>query len=300
MLLEVFQNHNDQITALKHIEYSLGTIERYETALEHTRSFIKWKYSLEDVDIKSLCFDFVSGMEFWLKSVRKCNHNSTIKYISILRKIVNICIKSGWLQKDPFFGFKMTKREVIREYLNEDELKAISQKTFCTERLTQVRDIFLFCCYTGLANIDAFQLTPKEITKGVDGNQWIYSSRQKTDTPTRIPLLPKAKEILDSYKHHPKCHNYGKVLPVLSNQKMNSYLKEIADVCGITKTLTFHIARHTFATTVTLNNDVPIESVSKMLGHKSIKITQHYAKIMDKKLSEDMRLLSSKLGNVKQ
>ena len=166
--------------------------------------------------------------------------------------------------------------------------------------LGQVRDVFLFSCYTALAFIDAFQLTYSNISKGVDGNQWIFSSRQKTDTPTRIPLLPKALEIFEKYRSHPKCINTGKVLPVLSNQKMNSYLKEIADVCGISKTLTFHIARHTFATTITLNNDVPIESVSKMLGHKSIKITQHYAKIMDKKVSEDMRLLSQKLSGAQQ
>jgi integrase len=183
----------------------------------------------------------------------------------------------------------------VREYLNEDELQALATKKFNIDRLGQVRDIFLFSCYTGLAFIDAFQLTYSNVSKGVDGNQWIFSARQKTDTPTRIPLLPTALEILDKYKSHPKCINSGKVLPVLSNQKMNSYLKEIADVCGITKTLTFHIARHTFATTVTLNNDVPIESVSKMLGHKSIKITQHYAKIIDRKVSADMQTLQKKL-----
>ena len=295
MLLEVFRDHNEKMAALINTEYSPGTVERYATTLSHTRTFIEWKYNQSDIEIKNLSFDFVSDMEFWLKSVRKCNHNSTIKYIANLRKIINICLKSGWLQRDPFYGFKMTKREVVRDYLNEDELQAITAKQFGIERLGQVRDIFLFSCYTGLAFIDAFQLTFSNISKGLDGNQWIFSSRQKTDTPTRIPLLPKALEILDKYKSHPKCINSGKVLPVLSNQKMNSYLKEIADVCGITKTLTFHIARHTFATTVTLNNDVPIESVSKMLGHKSIKITQHYAKIMDKKVSEDMRLLSLRL-----
>ncbi len=296
MLLDVFREHNRKMAALTDIEYSPGTVERYAVTLSHTQTFIGWKYNQPDIEIKNLSFDFVSDMEFWLKSVRKCNHNSTIKYIANLRKIINICLKSGWLQRDPFYGFKMTKREVVREYLDEDELQALAAKKFGIERLGQVRDVFLFSCYTGLAFIDAFQLTHSNIPKGVDGNQWIFSARQKTDTPTRIPLLPKALEILDKYKNHPKCINTGKVLPVLSNQKMNSYLKEIADVCGISKTLTFHIARHTFATTVTLNNDVPIESVSKMLGHKSIKITQHYAKIMDKKVSADMALLSARLA----
>jgi len=295
MLLDVFRDHNAKMAALKDVEYAPGTIERYATTLSHTQTFIEWKYNQSDIEICNLSFDFVNDMEFWLKSVRNCNHNSTIKYIANLRKIINICLKSGWLHRDPFYGFKMTKREVVRQYLNEDELQALTVKQFGIERLGQVRDVFLFSCYTGLAFIDAFQLTHSNISKGVDGNQWIFSLRQKTETPTRIPLLPKALEILDKYKDYPKCINSGKVLPVLSNQKMNAYLKEIADLCGITKTLTFHIARHTFATTITLNNDVPIESVSKMLGHKSIKITQHYAKIMDKKVSADMQSLAEKM-----
>ncbi len=295
MLLEVFQHHNVRMAALENTEYAPATVKRYDTTLEHTRSFITWKYDQPDVEIKNLSFDFVSDMEFWLKSVRKCNHNSAIKYIGNMRKIVNYCLKTGWLTRDPFFGFKMAKREVVREYLSKDELLALAAKEFTIDRLSQVRDIFLFSCYTGLAFIDVFQLTPASIAKGIDGEQWIFTSRQKTETPTRIPLLPQAQEILNKYKGHPRCVNENKVVPILSNQKMNAYLKEIADVCGITKTLTFHIARHTFATTVTLNNDVPIESVSKMLGHKSIKITQHYAKIMDKKVSADMQLLSLRL-----
>ena len=295
-LLEVFQQHNDKMATLENVEYAPATITRYDTTLSHTRLFIQWKYGLLDIEIKQLDFDFVSEFEFWLKSERKCNHNSAIKYIGNLRKIVTYCVKSGWISKDPFFAFKMSKKEVVREYLSEDEFATMASKQFAIDRLSQVRDIFLFSCYTGLAFVDVFQLTPNRIGKGIDGNQWIFTARQKTDTPTRIPLLPPAQAILDKYKNHPKCVAGGKVLPVLTNQKMNSYLKEIADLCGITKTLTFHIARHTFATTVTLNNDVPIESVSKMLGHKSIKITQHYAKIIDKKVSADMLLLQTRLA----
>lgn len=295
MLLEIFQHHNEQLAALENIEFAPATVTRYNTTLNHTRDFIQWKFQKSDIEIQKLSFDFVSDLEFYLKSERKCNHNSTIKYIGNVRKIVNYCHKSGWLQKDPFFGFKMAKREVIREYLSDEEITALSQKKFEIDRLAQVRDIFLFSCYTGLAFIDVFQLTNSQIAKGIDGNQWIFASRQKTETPTRIPLLPQAHEIIEKYKDHPKCINEGKVLPILSNQKMNAYLKEIADLCGITKPLTFHIARHTFATTITLSNGVPIESVSKMLGHKSIRITQHYAKIIDKKVSEDMLLLRSRL-----
>lgn len=295
MLLEVFTEHNKQMATLAGREYSPATVTRYETTLGHVRSFLQSKYDLDDIDIKSLTYSFANDFEYYLKSVRKCNHNSAIKYIRNMRKIVNYCLKSGWLQKDPFFGYKMAQKEVVREYLTETEIETLQGKQFTIERLSQVRDIFLFCCYTGLAFIDVFKLSPVQIAKGVDGNQWIFTSRQKTESPTRIPLLPQAEAIIEKYKDHPKCINEGKVLPVLSNQKMNAYLKEIADLCSIHKTLTFHIARHTFATTITLSNGVPIETVSKMLGHRSIKITQHYAKIIDKKVSEDMQLLQNKL-----
>jgi integrase len=164
-----------------------------------------------------------------------------------------------------------------------------------TERLNIVKDIYVFSCYTGLAYIDVKNLTPGHISIGIDGNKWIYTHRQKTDTVSKIPLLPIPEMILEKYKNHPKSSNENRLLPILTNQRMNSYLKEIADVCGINKELTFHTARHTFATTVTLANGVPIESVSKMLGHTNITTTQHYAKILDKKVSDDMGHLRAKL-----
>ncbi|MBS1572999.1 MAG: site-specific integrase [Bacteroidetes bacterium] len=291
MLLDFFKQHNERITALINSEFAPGTIERYNTAFDHTRNFIMWKYGKADIELKSLSFDFVTNFEFYLKSERKCSHNTTIKYISNLRKIVNHCVKSGWLHKDPFIGFKMTKKEVLRDYLTEDELKTIATKQFNTDRLDQIRDIFLFSCYTGLAYIDVFQLRQSNIGIGIDGNNWLFTKRQKTDIPSRIPLLPMAQTILEKYKDHPKCLSERKVLPTVSNQKMNAYLKEIGDICGFSKNLTFHIARHTFATTVTLSNGVPIETVSMMLGHKNIKMTQHYAKILDRKVSDDMKKL---------
>ena len=298
MILEVFKNHNEQMAALINTEFSPATLERYKTSLEHTRSYIKWKYGKEDMEITKLDFEFVTDYEFWLKSVRKCNHNSTMKYISNFRKIVNRCIRTGWLAKDPFLGFKMTKREVERTALTKQEIQTIANKVFSSERLTQVRDIFLFCCYTGLAYADIKKLKRSEIAIGIDGEKWIFTSRQKTETASRIPLLPTSLAIMQRYDHHPQCINEDRLLPVLSNQKMNSYLKEIADLCGIEKKFTFHIARHTFATTVTLSNGVPIETVSKMLGHKNLRTTQHYAKIIDKKVSDDMQILKQKLQAV--
>jgi site-specific recombinase XerD len=173
-------------------------------------------------------------------------------------------------------------------------------KEFATERLNQVKDIFLFSCFTGLAYSDVKKLKRTNIALGVDGERWIFINRTKTDTRSNIPLLPISSAILDKYRNHPQAVNQERLLPILSNQKMNSYLKEIADLCGIHKELTFHIARHTFATTVTLTNGVPIESVSKMLGHKNLHTTQHYAKILDLKVSNDMKALKDMFGNGKQ
>lgn len=297
-ILEVFEQHNLQMKALIGQEFSAATAKRYKTALGHAGSFIKWKYGVEDVEIKRLDFEFVSDYEFWFKSVRKCNHNTTMKYISNFRKIVNRCIQNGWLIRDPFLGFKMTTREVERVALTEHELQVLRDKEFPIVRLEQVRDVFLFCCFTGLSYADARKLKWSEIVIGIDGGRWIFTNRQKTDTASRIPLLPTSSEIIEKYKEHPQCKAKSVVLPVLSNQKMNSYLKEIADVCGINKTFTFHIARHTFATTVTLSNGVPIETVSKMLGHRNLRTTQHYAKILDKKVSDDMAALRQKLQKV--
>lgn len=295
MIMAIFHDHNDQMKCLVGKDFSPATLERYKTSLEHTKSFMEWKYGVSDMDIKKMDFEFVSQYEFWLKTFRNCNHNTTIKYIANFRKIVNRCIRNGWIEKDPFAGFKMTKKEVIPEFLTEYEIQKMAAKKFTSERLHQIRDIFLFCCYTGLAFADVKKLKSSEIGIGIDGSKWIFTNRQKTDTLSRIPLLPIALEILHQYKDHPACVNSEKVLPVLSNQKYNEYLKEIANLCGINKNLTTHTARHTFATTVTLSNGVPMESVSKMLGHKNLKTTQHYAKVLDTKISDDMNALKQKM-----
>jgi len=179
-------------------------------------------------------------------------------------------------------------------FLSKEELEAVSTKVFSTKRLGQIRDVFVFSCYTGLAYADVKKLDKSQIAIGIDGDKWIYTNRQKTDTRSNIPILPVAQAILDKYKDDITCINTNKLLPVLSNQKMNEYLKEIATLCEIDKDFTYHTARHTFATTVTLNNGVPIESVSKMLGHKDLKTTQHYAKVLDSKVSDDMKLLRDK------
>ena len=298
MLMELFAEHNRKVEALVGNGFASGTLERYRTSLKHTRNFLEWKYKLQDISVKRIDHDFITSYEFYLLSERKCANNSAVKYIKNFKKIIRICLASGWITRDPFVNYKSKVKPVERVYLNDEELQAISNKTFVAERMNQVRDIFIFSCFTGLAYVDVKKLRRSEIVKGGDGQMWIYTRRQKTSTPTRVPLLPSALTLLNKYASHPACSNEDKAFPVTSNQKMNAYLKEIADVCGINKDLTFHIARHTFATTVTLLNGVPIESVSKMLGHTNIKTTQHYAKILDIKVGADMALLRDKYNLV--
>ena len=297
MLIPIFQEHNDKVEALVGQDFASGTLERYKTSLKHTQEFINWKYKTSDIDIKAIDHAFIMDYDFWLRSVRKCGNNTAVKYIKNFKKIIKLCMAHGWLNKDPFLGYKAKLKAVERPFLSKEEIKTMYEKELVSDRLTQVRDVFLFCCFTGLAYVDVKKLTKSHINIGVDGEQWIFTRRQKTDTSTRVPLLPVAKELVLRYDNHPQCVNSNVLFPVVSNQTMNSYLKEIANVCGINKELTFHIARHTFATTVTLSNGVPIESVSKMLGHTNIKTTQHYGKILDKKVSDDMAILRSKMQN---
>jgi site-specific recombinase XerD len=222
-------------------------------------------------------------------------NNTVMKHIERFRKMINVAIRMEWLERDPFAAYQQKFERVEREYLSKEELAKIEFRDLKIVRLQWVRDLFVFSCYTGLAYIDVMRLTPGNITKGMDGELWLITNRQKTSNPVRVPLLPKALEIIDQYKGHPRALAEGTLFPNISNQKLNSYLKEIADLCDINKNLTFHLARHTFATTVTLTNGVPIESVSKMLGHSTITTTQIYAKVIEKKLSDDMKDLKQKL-----
>jgi site-specific recombinase XerD len=296
LLIPIFEEHNNKIKELIGIEYAPGTYERYKTSLKHTKDFLNWKYSISDIDITKIDYAFITDYEFYLRSVRKCANNTAVKYIKNFNKIIKICLANDWLDKNPFANYKSKVKEVERVYLSEDEIQNIINKDFKIERLTLVRDIFLFSCFTGLAYIDVKNLTKSHISIGIDGDKWIFTHRQKTETASKIPILSVTQMIIDKYADHPQSVNEDKLLPILSNQKMNAYLKEIAAVCEIEKELTFHIARHTFATTVTLTNGVPIESVSKMLGHKNLRTTQHYAKVLDRKVSDDMKILRDKFS----
>ncbi|WDF57164.1 site-specific integrase [Mucilaginibacter sp. KACC 22063] len=299
LLIEIFKEHNEQMaTLVDKGSYSKGTLTCFETALRHTRDFIKWKYKVNDFDVRNVDHTFVTEYDYFLRSSCNCQNNTAVKNMKNFGKIIRKCEANGWTTTSPFLNYKHTMKRVDRAFLTTDELKRMIDKTFVTERLTQVRDIFVFCCFTGLAFIDVQKLQYNKLVKGLDGANWIQVNRQKTKTPANIPLLPVPLQLIDKYSNHPQCITRGKVFPVLSNQKMNAYLKEITDLCSIDKKVTFHTARHTFATTVTLLNGVPIETVSKMLGHTNLRITQHYAKMLDEKVGADMAILKAKLQNM--
>jgi integrase/recombinase XerD len=296
-LMSLFDYHNTEMKTT--LEW--GTLKNYFTTRRYVEEYLKTYIKTNDVFLSQLNYKFLAEFERFMKAyVPKdqklaCGQNTIMKHIERLRKVVNMAIKNDWLERDPFQKFKPVFIKSTRQFLTADELTTIEQKVFKIERLQYAKDLFVFSCYTGLAYIDVFELTSQNITLGIDGGYWINTCRHKTDIPVRIPLLPQPMAIIEKYKNNPRVLESGRLLPVYSNQKLNAYLKEIADLCGIEKPLTFHIARHTFATTVTLTNGVPIETVSKLLGHTSIKTTQIYAKVIERKVSEDMKLLKDKL-----
>lgn len=296
-LLSVIKFHNDKMLDRVNIDVTKSTYTKFETVRKKIELFMKKEYRVKDILIVDLKNRFVVDFEHYLRVHDKIGINTCTKYIRSLKKIMNLCVDNEWLPKSPFSNFKCHTMNPIREVLVKEELQEIESKEIDEERLAEVRDIFLFCCYTGLAFIDVYQLTVNDITLGIDGKKWIYTNRQKTGNQSNVPLLPQALRILEKYNDHPVREITGKLFPVKSNQKMNAYLKEIGAICNLQKKLTMHLARHTFATTVTLSNGVPIETVSKMLGHNKLATTQIYAKVLEHKVSQDMNVLFEKMKN---
>ncbi len=295
-VLEVFRYHNDQMFALIGKDIAIGTHKRYKVAIGKMERFIKATYRKTDIPLLDLKYSFIADFEYYLKTEDKIDHNTAIRYIKIVKKIANVAVRNEWIAHNPFQAFKCTTKEVNRGYLSEEELEILMNKVLPSTRLEEVRDIFIFGCYTGYAYAEVEILSAEHISIGIDGQKWIHINRTKTKNKSNVPLLPIALKLVEKYKNHEEAKIKGKIFPVKSNQKVKDYLKEIAEICGINKKLTFHIARHTFATTVTLANNVPIESVSSMLGHASIRTTQIYAKVIEKKVSTDMQALREKLA----
>lgn len=259
---------------------------------------MKSQYKCGDLELFQLRLSFITEFEHYLLTDGKLNTNTAHKHIKNVKKIINVAIGLDWIQINPFTQFRCSYKNPEREILNQVEIDNIICKDLKYERLEKVRDVFIFCCYTGFAYSDVKAFSRNAVTLGIDGEYWLSTFRQKTGIKESVPLLPIAKEIIEKYKNHPYCERHNKLLPVNCNQRFNEYLKEIALHCKINKKLTSHIARHTFATTITLANGVPIETVSSMLGHTSIRTTQIYAKVVEQKVSDDMKKLREKMANV--
>jgi site-specific recombinase XerD len=290
--------HNEQAK----YELERSTLKHYYVTQRYLIKFLETKYRKRSILLQEINYKFIADFETFLRAHKPTDHqkpmnnNGVMKHLIRLRKMTTLAVKLDWIKNDPFKNFKIRHEKVDKDFLTDYELKAIEKKKLSIERLAIVRDVFVFSCYTGLAYVDVMNLKPENIVQGLDGEDWIKIYRQKTKILVNTPLLLTPKKLIVNYMDHYRLHRLDTVFPVFSNQKVNSYLKEIADLCGIKKNLSFHIARHTFATTVTLSNGVPIETVSKMLGHTKIATTQIYARVLEKKVADDMAILRKKLG----
>ena len=287
-LLEVYAEHNEKCRALIGKEYTESTVTKFDTSINRLKEYIRSCYHRDDIMLAELDGQFIRDFDFWLKTKKHCQNNSALKHLKNLKKIVRIALANDWIKKDPFYGIHFKQEEVNVEFLSREELDILMNKKFTIKRLEQVRDIFVFCCFTALAFVDVQQLSREHLIKDNNGALWIRKARQKTNQMCNIPVLSIPQRILRKYEDNAECIKKGVLLPVISNQRMNAYLKEIADLCGITKRLTTHVARHTAATVVFLANDVSMENVSKILGHSNIRMTQHYAKFLDSSIMRDM------------
>jgi site-specific recombinase XerD len=297
-LLDAFEYHRVKMESMIKVgKVAKTTLAKYNYCQGKVEAFLKHRYKVKDKPLQDLSLKFVTEFEHFLLVHERMQTNSAHKYIVNLKRIMNVAVSLEWIPKNPFDNFRCSYTNPEREILTQAELDVMLYKQINMPRLAEVRDIFLFCCYTGFAYADVAKFEQNALTIGMDGEYWLSTIRQKTGTRESVPLLPIPLEIINRYKDHSFCEKYNKLLPVNSNQKYNAYLKEIAEICGIKKTLTSHMARHTFATTVTLSNGVPLETVSKMLGHTKLSTTQIYAKVLDTKVSQDMGALKSILAS---
>jgi integrase len=294
-ILKIYQEHNDDLKLKINHGTAAGTYERHVTSRKHLENFILDIYKKDDILLRDIDHEFIVKYETYLRTVRNCANNTAVKYIRNFGKIIHYAINNDWIRVNPFRNIKYRLEEVDKPFLTLDELNAIIKKDIKIIRLSQVRDVFVFCCFTGLAFVDVKSLCPNDFEKRFDGKLGLYKQRHKSKQWQRLPLLPIPLELLEKYKNNPDCSEKQVMLPVLTNQKMNAYLKEVADICGIDKNLTTHCARHTFATTVLLAEGVSFESTSKMLGHSSLAMTKKYARILDSTISKEMNQLAKKI-----
>lgn len=294
-LMQAFKVHNDEFAEkVSKGKGTKGTLGRYERLQRKVETYLKKKFKTADINLDQIQYAFASGFYHFLL-MEDIDENASMKYVKTLKQVMTKAVTEGMIAQSAINNFKCTYKDPDRDYLELDEILKIYNKKITCQRIAEVRDVYVFCCFTGYAFETVYALEPENIFVGVDGGLWVTKNRAKSGTEETVPLLPIALEIIDKYKDHPYCINENKLLPVNCNQRYNSYLKELADICDINKHLTTHTARHTFATTVTLENDIPIETVSKMLGHKDIRTTQIYARMTKRKIANNMHVLQEKL-----
>lgn len=299
MLVEVFNYVNDQHKErLDRGDICDGTYLRWKRCAEYLSEFLQKREGRDDVPIKKMTSGMIDDFEHFLRVNKGNSNNTAIRYVRFLKKVTRVALANKWLEEDPFIDKHYSRTTTNRGFLTEDEVKRIMALDFSElPRLDQVRDTFIFCCFTGLAFADISTLTRDFIIEDANGELWIRKPRQKTGEISTIPLLDIPHKLIKKYENNPTVVAKGVVLPVISNQRMNSYLGEIETLAKIKKHLTTHLARHTFAT-MSLRNHVPIESISKMLGHSDIQTTQIYAKMLDEAVSEDMQKMRSKFDGL--
>lgn len=290
-IMYYFGKFNEQYKSKVGTVVTRTTYLRYELAQKRLGEFMEETRKVKDMPYREISTVFLQEFYLFLRNKYKSGNNNAMKTMQHVRAVFCYIKNTGEYFSDPFANFKISFEKIERSYLTKEELEILYNRKFGAERLEKVRDVFLFCCYSGLSYSDLYNLTKEQIRTGIDGNLWIMDTRNKTGVPYKVPLLDIPVAILKKYEY---LQDEGKLLPVISNQKMNEYLLEIANLCGINKKITCHVARHSFAT-LCLTEGMSIETVSKLLGHTKIKTTQIYARIIDKKLSEDMDKLAQRL-----
>jgi len=294
-LIQLVEQHNKQMEAGIGYSSTYGNFKNFKTTLNYLKEFVHYTFRKTDIMLSEVDQSFISDYCLFIQKVKNCGNNGTMKHLQRLKKVMNIALENEWIIKSPFARVKIKFHPYDKIILTKEELEIVENLYVNSPKLALVKDAFILSCYTGLSYVDLKNLTRESIVLGIDETPWIITRRQKTDIKARIPLLPKAIDLIDKYKEHPKLKG-NHVFPMYSNQKMNDYLKELAKLAGIEKSISFHCGRHIFATVITLANGVPIETVSKALGHTDIRTTQIYSRVLDEKIAFDFDKLRKSLN----
>lgn len=273
------------------------TANKYHRLLRYMTEYTKEQYKKDDLPLDMISYEYIDGLNTFMQTAHQCRNNGAVNLLCCLKNFILYAIRNEWIEKNPFRYYKMKiDKTNVKVPLTKEELDVLLKRSMPNDRLDRIRDVFCFCCLTGLAFTDADNLRKEHITTDEQGTLWIHKPREKTAVMSRVPLLPYSIKVLNKYKNDPELQIRGKLLPVPSNQKMNAYLKEIADICNIPKHLTTHLARHTFAT-LAIEYGMPIDIIAKILGHSNTNMTRHYAKISEANIGKEMKKLGIAIGS---